>query len=118
MDTLLINAPNLTRKELILSLIKADMRNNKLITGLDNAGALVEDFYTDLGTVILKLVGFGDAERDDDLYDFYVQTMEELIDLEVSEFVEKLNYLAVDFYNELLSEKILRQENVVIEKMK
>ena len=38
----------INNKELILNLIKADMRNVKLITGLEQAGALVEHFHTDL----------------------------------------------------------------------
>lgn len=102
-----IYSSNLTQKEFILSLIKADMRNIKLISGLDKAGALVEHFYTDLSMVILKLIGFEDAERTDELYAFYDKKMNILIDVSVSEFVDQLNYKAVDFYNELLYMKLV-----------
>jgi len=101
--------PNLTQKELILTLIKADMRNVKLIQGLEHAGALVEHFYSDLSVVILKLIGFEDAERTDELYALYDTKMHALVDVSVEVFREKLPYLAVDFYNELLLLKISRQ---------
>jgi hypothetical protein len=102
-----IEIPNLTQKELILALIKADMRNVKLIQGLDRAGALVEHFYSDLSVVILKLIGFKETERTDALYELYDKKMNMLIDVSVHEFREQLNYLAVDFYNELLLQKMM-----------
>ena len=98
-----IAIPNLTKKELILCLLKADMRNVKLIQGLESAGALIEDFYSDLSVTILKLIGFEEAERTDEQYQFYDKVMNRLINRDVAEFIEQLNYLAVDFYNELLS---------------
>jgi len=101
-----IQIPNLTQKELILTLIKADMRNVKLIQGLGNAGALVEHFYSDLSVVILKLIGFDDDQRTDALYALYDTKMHALVDVSVEVFREKLPYLAVDFYNELLLLKI------------
>jgi len=105
-----IEVAGITKKELILSLIKADMRNIKLIKGLDKAGALVEYFHSDLGTIILKLIGFEEVERDDTLYDFYDKTLNRIIDIDVSEFMEQLNFLTVDFYNELLCVRIERHE--------
>lgn len=105
-----IETPNLTKKELILALIKADMRNVKLIHGLESAGALVEHFYTDLSVVILKLIGFEEAERTDALYELYDEKMNMLIDVSVYEFTERLNYLVVDFYNELLVRKLVNSK--------
>ncbi|MFN6944438.1 MAG: hypothetical protein ACK4ND_05790 [Cytophagaceae bacterium] len=108
MNTLSHNA-NLTQKELILSLIKAEMRTYKLITGLMNAGAEAGDFYADLGTVILKLMDFDEADRDD-LYGFYHKTMENLSKVELADFFKNLNFISVDFYNELLLQRIAKQE--------
>lgn len=104
-----IETSNLSQKELVLTLIKADMRNVKLIQGLENAGALVEHFHSDLSVVILKLIGFEDGERTDALYAFYDTKMHMLLDVNVEMFREKLPYLAVDFYNELLLLKISGQ---------
>ena len=104
---------DLSQKELILFLIKADMKNQKLIKGLDNAGALVEDFYTDLGTIILKLVGFENSDRDDTLFEFYDNKMKGLIDISTDDFLEKQRILALELYNELLIERINRQDKKV-----
>ncbi|ABG60175.1 hypothetical protein [Cytophaga hutchinsonii] len=101
-----IELPDLTKKELILTLIKADMRNVKLIYGLENAGALVENFYSNLNVIVLKLIGFEETERKDELYALYDKKMAALIDLHVTDFIDGINYLALDFYNELLLQKI------------
>lgn len=100
-------------KDLVLSLIAAELRNNKLIKGLQDAGMVVEDFYGDLGTRILELIGFTEEERNqDELYDFYNQNLNELIDVNLEEFQEKLKLLALEFYNRLLLEKLRRTEGV------
>lgn len=104
-----IEGTNLTKKELILSLIKADLRSVKLVQGLEKAGALVEYFHSDLSITILKLIGFEQSERTDELYTFYDTTIDKLVDCDVDAFVAQLNYLAVDFYNELLE---VRMEQV------
>jgi hypothetical protein len=100
---------SMNNQDLILTLIKSDMRNQKLINGLDQAGVLAEDFYTDLSTAILQLIGFEDSERTDDLYEYYDQMMDKLLDLEVNDFLDKQKNLALQFYNELLMERIKRR---------
>jgi hypothetical protein len=105
---------SINNQNLILTLIKSDLRNQKLIRGLDQAGVLAEDFYTDLATPILKLIGFEDSERNDELYEFYDHTVDRLIDLEVNNFLEKQKMLALELYNELLLEKIRREKKVIL----
>lgn len=51
-------------QNLILALIKADMKSFKLIRGLENAGALTEDFYSDLERSILDLLDVEHAQRE------------------------------------------------------
>ena len=101
-----IQLPDLTQKELILTLIKTDMRNVKLIKGLENAGALVEHFYSNLNMIVLALIGFKKAQRTDALYALYDKKMDTLIDIDVADFTDRLNQLAHDFYKELLLEKL------------
>ncbi len=94
------------QKELILSLIKADMCNNKLITGLEKAGMSVEDFYGDLDIQILKLMRFDSQQREDELHDFYYCSLENLIiDIPVEEFRERLPQLALEMYEALEKKK-------------
>ncbi len=78
------------------------MRNVKLIYGLEQAGALVEHFYTDLSTVILTLMGFEEKDRTDALYDFYDTTMHAVIDVPIGEFTQQLHVLVEVFYAKLL----------------
>ena len=95
-------------KELVLALIKADMRNMKLIMGLERTGFSVEYFPTDLSQEILRLVGFEDSERNDDLSNFYIRSLEQALEVTLDEFRFRIHTLALDFYNLLLNEKISR----------
>jgi len=101
-----IELPDLTQKELILTIIKADMRHVKLIQGLENAGASVDHFYSDLNVIVLKLLGFEQSVRKDEWYALYDKKMAALVNLTVHDFIDGINYLALDFYNELLLQKI------------
>jgi len=88
---------------LILSLIKADLVNTKLIVGLQQAGLGVENFYTDLAGSIFDLIGF--LERDDDLFDHYYNLLGEFEEMDVYEFQERLNAITRKIYRRLLQEK-------------
>ena len=97
--------------ELILSLIKADLVNSKLIAGLENIGLTSEDFYLDLSIPILKLIGFQD--RDDELNTFYLNILTRLIQDNSDNFRLQKNKLAIEFYAELLAEKKFRERQKV-----
>lgn len=97
---------NISKHRLIITLIKAELKNNKLIQGLREAGMEAEDFYVDLGTTILSLIGFKEEELEDEVYDFYDQAIDDLVKTHLNSFNEKLNYLSLDFYNQLLQYKI------------
>ncbi|MGN6646844.1 MAG: hypothetical protein ACTHJT_09985, partial [Cytophaga sp.] len=47
-------------KKEIIQLILADMRNRKLLIGLEHAGLISEDFDTGLCYIILGKMGFDD----------------------------------------------------------
>ncbi len=87
---------------LIISLLKANLCNYKLITCLEKAGLVVEDFHGDLETVILTLMGFDLETRETELYDFYLHTMDKLVEINVQEFRQNLGRLAEEMYQELL----------------
>ncbi|MBO9698847.1 MAG: hypothetical protein J7604_01495 [Sporocytophaga sp.] len=89
---------------LILFLIKADLRANKLIAGLQEAGLTSGYFYTDLPIAIFELMNFSDNERDA-VTDIYVQNVESFCKLEISEFYSRQNELANSLYQELLKLK-------------
>jgi hypothetical protein len=100
--------------DLILTLIKADMRNYKLILGLDNAGVLAEDFFTDLGRTIMLLMDFEEEDRDDSLYELYDKFMDRLVDINVHQFHDAIKPLSIQLYAELLAEKRVRERSRII----
>jgi hypothetical protein len=98
METMMIN-----RKE-ILTLLLADMRNRKLILGLEAAGLNPADFYTGLTDLILQKMGF-DPNRDEHLSEWYEQTLENIIDKELPYFMNHQRELALTMYELLLAKK-------------
>jgi hypothetical protein len=95
------NVNNLSSTDLILSLLKANLCHNKLLHGLEKAGLQGEDFYGDLEMVVLHLMGFDLQNRENELYDFYYEEMNKLLEIEVKEFRPNLNRLAAELYEAL-----------------
>lgn len=105
-----ISGPDL--EELILSMIKADMKNTRLIMGLCDAGLTADGFYSGLPTSILKMTGFSEAELEDSLFEFYDTTMERLIGTGINEFHEHISGLSTSFYQELSEERRRRMKRI------
>lgn len=95
---------DMEQEQLILRLIKAEMKNFKLIRGLRHAGAVTEDFYTDLGGLIISLMGFEEEVREDILNQFDL-FMENLDQIPVNKFGDLLNDLSRTLYNQLLEKR-------------
>lgn len=93
-------------KELILSLLRADLKNSKLLYGLEKVGFTADDFYTDLDRQVLELMGFGREQRSDELYQHYHQTIERLVEVPLPVFFENLKTMTLELYNELLQYKV------------
>ncbi|WP_028978860.1 hypothetical protein [Sporocytophaga myxococcoides] len=89
---------------LILFLIKADLRANKLLASMQEAGFTSGYYYTDLYIPIFELMNFDDKEREA-VADMYVQYVEGFCKLEISEFYSRQNELANMLYNNLLKLK-------------
>lgn len=93
----------MTTKQTILLLLQADMRNSKLLLGLEKAGLQADDFHTGLDLIVLEFLGFPQIKNRDAFYDFYYQRQESLIEgLTVSTFREQQKALAEILYQELL----------------
>jgi hypothetical protein len=94
-----------SNKQEILALILADMRNRKLIMGLEASGLHSEDFYTDLADIILSKTGFADASNEE-VFAWYDTTLELLLETDLKYFRSHHRALAEKMY-ELLVEKLL-----------
>ena len=91
----------------IISLLLADMRNRKLIIGLERIGLRSDDFYTDLSECILRRMGF--PAMTDALYDWYEFTLEDLIEMDIDYFFQCQRELAARMYDKLLLKRMMEK---------
>ena len=92
------------KSKLILSLIKADMKNYKLIEGLNDAGALMENFYSDLDLVVMSLMEIRENHMEE-MYKVYDMHFNHLKKISVEEFCQNLPDIAMRLYRDLLTKK-------------
>jgi hypothetical protein len=96
----------MTTKQTILHLIKADLRNAKLLIGLEQAGLQPDDFHTDLDSLVFDFMGFPKNPAREALHDFYYIQMEALItELPLKTFRQQLSQIAEELYLILLAQK-------------
>ena len=91
---------------LVLSLIKDDLINNKLVNGLNTLGLSAGDYHLHLSETILNLIGL-DTENDAILNLYFNLTQQsELLDLtDIANREKQLTQLASEIYSELLKQK-------------
>lgn len=111
-----MNYKAIKSKELIISLIKDDLRNVRLISGLSELGLGSDKYYLQLNRTILLLMGFDKEQRDDELYDKYNRSTEKISGVDIFDQPELLNDLALEIYKLLLKERKMRKLKVKIVK--
>jgi hypothetical protein len=92
---------------IILSLIKEDLRSSKLVLGLSELGLDAGQYHTELYDLVFDLMEI--EVQNDSLLDFYFEQLErakEIPDLE--ENLPALAAMAEDIYRQLLEQKKLR----------
>ncbi len=93
-------------KNLVISLIKDDLVNNKLISGLNNLGLSASDFHLGLSETILTLMEL-DSENDS-IQDAYFNLTQQCSLLDLSDLANRgsqLDKLANNIYTALLKYK-------------
>jgi len=103
-----MNTMNVNRKEVIILLL-ADMRNSRLILGLQAVGLNTDNFYTNLTDLILEKMGFEDV-ADIRLRAWYEDTMHTLIDRDLNYYIFHEHLLAEHLY-ELIAGKRISLDN-------
>lgn len=88
-------------KEVILSLIKDDLVNHKLLLGLDALGLRAADYYLNIGDTIFSLMGFPENSDSDRVYELYLELTKKARFLNLSESQNQLEQLAQEIYQEL-----------------
>ena len=90
--------------ELFVRLLKEDLKSNKLLFGLNQLGLVAEPYHSDLGSIILLLMGI--PENQEDLYAFYQNQLTNFTSLETAAFHLQLDALAHEFFLLLKNSKI------------
>lgn len=91
-------------KDLIIQLIKQDLKHQKLISGLAQVGLEDNSFYElEILTIVQKLMDIKSDELSDTFTDVYYSFMREGCIVEIAEFEEKLPVIATQCYEMLKS---------------
>ena len=108
----------MTKKELLVSLIKEDLINVRLVAGLDTVGLDSSNYLLHLSQTIFRLMGFTEEKRENELYDKYIHWSKKVLKIDISEEHEKLDAMALEIYLWLLKEKTKRAHKTSSKKTK
>ena len=96
----------MNEKELILSLIKDDLINAKLVNGLTEIGLNAETYFLHLSDTVFKLMGFKDNEETETIFELYVELAKKASFVDISQSHKPMAELALEVYVEILSRKV------------
>lgn len=89
------------KKQLILSLIRDDLINLRLIHTLNDLGLDAGAYMLHLGETVFGLMGFPDASSTDALYDLYYAFSRQACHVDISQSHAPLDPLAAEIYEML-----------------
>jgi len=92
-------------KQLILSLIKDDLINSKLVYGLIDVGLNAENYFLCLGETIFKLMRFEDNKAREIVFERYIELSKKAMFIDISESQKPLDGLVLEIYEELCKQK-------------
>ncbi|MFD1000478.1 hypothetical protein ACFQ21_14230 [Ohtaekwangia kribbensis] len=96
-------------EQLIISLIKDDLINSKLVNGLSQLGLSAGDYHLHLSETIFTLMGIDGVEDDDKLLDHYIGLISVAQNVDLTDIAGRnsvLEKLAHSIYIELLRRKV------------
>ena len=93
------------RKALILSLIKDDLINAKLVHGLNELGLIADCYFLQLSNTVFKLMGFKDNEEADRVFEIYMDLSKQAMLVDISLSHKPMEALALKIYKEIVDEK-------------
>lgn len=95
------------QKRLILSLIKDDLINCKLVDALNAAGLNADVYLLNLSNTIFQLMGFEDSLESECIYEHYLHLTQRTKHIDILKTRERFDELALEIYTELLLRKSL-----------
>lgn len=97
------------KKDLVLHLIKDDLINTRLVKGLSDLGLEAGKYNLRLSHTFLNMMGFANIEQDEEIYERYFLFAEKAATVDLSENSEQLDKMALEVYEQLMTEKKKRK---------
>ena len=91
--------------KLIISLIKDDLINSKLVDGLIDLGIDAGCYFLHLDITIFRLIGYGDDDYSEGIYEKYRDLAKQAKQVDISNNNSGLDPLALDLYQFLLCKR-------------
>lgn len=91
----------MSKKALILSLIRDDLIHLKLLIGLRNIGFNADAYTQHLSGIIFRLMGFTEKERSEELLIYYLQLASAVEHIDLQHSHNPLEPLVQDIYRKL-----------------
>ena len=93
-------------EKLVISLIKDDLINLRLVHGLNALGLDAENYYTNLSSTIFGLMGLQTYdERMVKILESYIDSSKRVLRINFEDHRDEFDELAVDIYDSLVSLK-------------
>lgn len=94
-------------KELILSLIKDDLKNVRLVHGLERLGCIADnsDYYLQLSETFFGMIGFGNSHAEELVYDEYCERSKKVSEIDIFGEPEAFQRMVEEIYEWLIKEK-------------
>jgi hypothetical protein len=89
--------------ELIISLIKDDLINSKLVNGLIDAGLDASNYQLHLADTVFQLMGFKDDHYSDEVFKMYLTHARKARIIDIRRSGDALNELAGEIYERLVT---------------
>jgi hypothetical protein len=87
------------QQELIISLIRDDLINTKLVYGLGDIGLNADEYLLHLSDTVFQLMGL---DSTDQLTEHYLELTQRIKDVDIFDHAGTLEHLATDIYRKLL----------------
>ena len=92
-------------KPILLSLLRDDLINTKLVLTLNEAGLNADLYMLNLSSTIFMLMGFGQGFDTEDIYDGYRELARLVLYADIAEVPETLDKMAEEIYRYLEGRK-------------
>jgi|SRR5882757_8409095 len=91
------------KEQLIISLIKYDLINTKLVNGLSQLGLNADAYYLHLGSTVLNLMGFAQRTKREAMFNRYMALTARANEIDISQSNKPMDVLALEVYAALLT---------------